>query len=162
MKQFILFLALTALWSCKKGGGDVSPVFDPALVAGTWKLQALTIDPAETGVWGTNVTNLLAAYRQQIGDDCIDNFRMNMTSGGKISRTTSDKCYSRTLTLFGFSEGGTWKASGSTLSLLSPYASGDYYDVRVDQTTMVWHRHIDLIDSEDKKTHETTITWTRQ
>lgn len=162
MKRLVLFFALTALWSCKKDGGDVTPAFDPALVAGTWKLQALTIDPAETGVWGTNVTDLLAAYRKQIGDACIDNFRMNMTADGKISRTTSDNCSSRTLTLFGFSERGTWKASGSNLSVQSLYASGDYYNVTVDQSTMVWHRHIDKIDSEDQKTHETTLIWTRQ
>ncbi|AUD05329.1 lipocalin family protein [Spirosoma pollinicola] len=162
MKRLILFLSLTLLWSCEKGGGDVTPAFDPALVAGSWKLQALTIDPGTTGVWGTNVTDLLAAYRQQIGDACINDFRMNLTSNGKISRTTSETCDSRTLELFGFAEKGTWKASGSNLSVLSPYESGDYHNVTVDQTTMVWHRHIDLIDSEDKKTHEATLTWIRQ
>lgn len=162
MKRFIPILALSLLWCCKKGGGDITPSFDPALVAGTWKLQSLTIDPAQTGVWGTNVTDLLAAYRAQIGDDCIDSFRMNMSSNGNISRTSPANCSSRTLTLFGFTEKGTWKAAGSTLSVLSPYASGDYYNVTVGQTTMVWHRHIDLIDSEDKKTHETTLTWVRQ
>lgn len=161
MKRFFIFLALIALGSCKKGVEDVTPAFDSALVAGTWKLQALTIDPGTTGVWGTNVTDLLAAYRQQIGGPCIDDFRMIMSSEGKISRITSNNCSSRTLTLFGFAEGGTWKASGSHLNVLSPYTSGDYYDVTVNQTTMVWHRHLDLIDSEDKKNHETTLTWVR-
>ncbi|CCH57584.1 hypothetical protein BN8_p06773 (plasmid) [Fibrisoma limi BUZ 3] len=163
MKRLILFATLTLLWNCKKSGGDqVTPAFDPALVAGSWKLQALTTDPPETGVWGKNVTDLLAAYRQQIGDECIDTFRMNMTSAGKIARTTTDNCDSRTLTLFGFTERGTWKASGSTLSVLSPYASGDYFNVTVDQTTMIWHRHIDLVDSPDKQTHTVTLTWSRQ
>ena len=161
MKRYLVFVVLIALGSCKKGGDDVSPAFEPALVAGTWKLQALTVDPAWTGVWGTNVTDLLTAYRQQIGDDCINDFRMTMTGEGKVSRTTSDICYSRTLTLFGFSEGGTWKAAGSTLSVVSPYASGNYYDVTVDQTTMVWHRHVDQNESGDKKDHVTTLTWTR-
>ena len=162
MKRTILLLMLVALGSCKKGS-DIAPAsVDQTLVPGTWKLQALTIDPATTGVWGPNVTDLLSAYRQQIGDDCINSFRMTMTSGGKITRTTTPACSSRTLDLFGFTEKGTWKVQGSILSVLSPYASGDYYDVSVDQQTMVWHRHIDLIDSEDKKTHETTLTWTRQ
>ncbi|WP_338877312.1 hypothetical protein WBJ53_33035 (plasmid) [Spirosoma sp. SC4-14] len=162
MKRLILFFTLFSVLSCKKSSDDLTPAFDPALVAGTWKLQALTIDPAETGVWGTNVTDLLGAYRQQIGDECITNFRMNMTSAGKISRTTSDKCNSRTLTLFGFAENGIWKASGSTLSILSPYESGDYYNVTVDPMSMVWHRHIDPVDSEDNKPHEVTLTWARQ
>ncbi|WP_018620779.1 lipocalin family protein [Spirosoma luteum] len=162
MKRLLLFFALTALGSCKKGGDDILPAFDPALVAGSWKLQALTIDPAETGVWGTNVTDLLTAYRNQISDDCINNFRMNTTADGKISRTTSDNCSSRTLTLFGFTEKGTWKASGSTLSVLSPYESGNYYNVSVDQTMMVWHRQYSTADSEDHKDHVVTLIWTRQ
>lgn len=163
MKRLILFVSLTLLWSCKKGGGDeLTPAFDSSLIAGTWKLQTLTIDPSETGVWGKDVTDLLAAYRTQIGDACIDNFRMNMTSAGTISRTTSENCNSRTLTLFGFAEGGVWKAAGSTLRIVSPYESGEYINVTVDQRTMIWHRHIDVIDSEDNRVHTATLTWARQ
>lgn len=162
MKCIIILLIFVSLGSCKKSGEVVAPAFDPALVAGTWKLQTLTIDPGTTGVWGTDVTDLLGAYRQQIGGDCIDGFRMTMSNGGKISRTTTPACSSRTLDLFGFTEKGNWKAQGPTLNVVSPYASGDYYDVSVNQQTMVWHRHIDLIDSEDRKKHETTLTWTRQ
>lgn len=87
---------------------------------------------------------------------------MNMTSAGTISRTTSDNCNSRTLTPFGFAEGGVWKAAGSTLRIVSPYESGDYINVTVDQSTMIWHRHIDVIDSEDNKVHTATLTWARQ
>ena len=163
MKRLILFLTLSLLWSCKKGGGDdVTPAFDQSLLPGIWKLQALTIDPSETGVWGKDVTDLLGAYRQQIGDDCIDSFRMTVTSGGKITKTSSDNCVSRTNTLFGFTNNGVWKASGSNLSIVSPYESGDYNNVTVDQTTMVWHRHIAVVDSEDNRTHTVTLTWARQ
>lgn len=125
MKRVLVLAVLMALGSCKKSDDAVAPAFDPALVAGTWKLQALTVDPPQTGVWGSNVTDLLAAYRQQIGDECIETYRMTMTSGGKITRTTTNLCSARTLTLFGFSEGGTWKADGSNLRVFSPYASGD-------------------------------------
>lgn len=162
MKHLILFLALVFLRRCKKGDGDVTPDLNPALVAGSWKLTGLTIDPPETGVWGKDVTNLLAVSRQQIGDECIDSFRMTMTSGGKITKTSSTNCVSRTNTLFGFANNGVWKASGSTLNIISPYESGDYTNVTVDQTTMAWHRHIDVIDSEDKRIHTATLTWIRQ
>lgn len=162
MKRFFIFLALTALWSCKKGGGDVSPAFDPSLVAGSWKLSALTINPSETGVWGTNVTDLLAAYRAQIGDDCINSFRMNSSQTGKLSRTSTANCDSRTLDLFGFAEQGNWKAAGSTLSVVSPYESASYYNVMVDQTAMVWHRRLTAADSEDHRDHVVTLTWERR
>ena len=161
MKRLILFMALTVLWSCKKGGDDVVPAFDPALLAGSWKLTGFTVDPPEANVFDQPMSDFLAGYRQEIGDECIDTFRLNFSADGKISRTTIPKCASRTLELFGFAENGTWKASGSNLTVQSPYASGNYYNVTIDATTMVWHRHVDLNDSADKKTHEATITWSR-
>ena len=162
MKRVFFFVVFASLWGCKKGGGDVTPAFDSALVAGSWKLSALTIDPSETGVWGTNVTDLLSAYRTQIGDECIDSFRMNTTAAGKISRTTTAQCDSRTLDLFGFAEQGSWTAAGSTLNVLSPYESATYYNVTVDQSRMVWHRLLAAADSEDRRDHVVTLTWERK
>lgn len=162
MTRNILLLSLLALVSCQKGVDSITPSFDQSLVAGTWKLQSLTVDPGETGALGANVTDLLAAYQQQIGDSCMDSFRMNMTASGKITRTTSDLCNAKTLTLFGFAENGTWKAASSTMHVQSAYEAADYYSVTVDQQTMTWHRHVDLTDSPDNKTHEATLVWIRQ
>lgn len=161
MKRYVVFALILLAGSCKKGE-EVAPAFDTTLLPGQWKLLGLTTNPAQDGPAGKGVTDLLAAYRQQIGGPCIDTTRVGFSEQGKISRTTISDCVSKTNELFGFAVNGTWQARGSSLTVAGAYATAEYYDVTLSQTTLILHRHQPAAESPDNKPHEITLTWSRR
>lgn len=110
----ILLLAFLPLWmdSCKKDSDA-----EPAGVAGTWKLDAVTFNPGlkVTGV-GT-ITDYTAAAKAA-GDMCANDLRITFNSNGTISINNPTTCASATSPIGGlFSDfsNAKWAQTGTVL-----------------------------------------------
>ena len=146
------FAFMAVALSCKDDKDkDPKPGGGRNAVEGSWKISAITVDPAQNGI-----TDFLAFLEGATGNTCISRTVFAFKGDGTIAGNVPAGC-----TLDDENPGsitnGTWKVNGSKIELTDG-EDVESYDLATSNSEMRWTQNV----TEDEVKYKMTIVFKRQ
>jgi hypothetical protein len=148
--SYLLFFCLIAgLLSCDKDSNDPTPE-TPAGVEGSWKITAITVDPAQNGI-----SDLLAFLEAGTGNKCISSTVLTFKGNGTIDAAAPAGCTDTTEGVP--DDNSTWKVTGNKIQLKDGTDITEF-DLAVSKTEMKWSYQ----ETEDNASYKVTFVFKKQ
>ncbi|MCE7058727.1 lipocalin family protein [Dyadobacter sp. CY343] len=148
LTSLLLSIALLAgAVSCKKDKDDPTPGGNGNGVEGSWKLSAITVDPAQDGI-----SDYLAYLEALTGTKCLSQTTFIFKGDGTVSGNVPAGC---TVDESPVIEGdGGWKVVGNKIQMTDG-TEVDEYDLEVKGNEMKWSDTV----TEDGATYKMTLVF---
>lgn len=143
---FLSVMLLAAAVSCKKDKDDPTPGGNGNGVEGSWKISAITVDPAQNGI-----TDYLAFLEAMAENNCISQTTFNFKGNGTLSGTVPAGC---TMEDSPIEEDAGWKVVGNKIQLIDGSDIEDY-DLELKGNEMRWS----YTETEDGETYKITLVF---
>lgn len=144
----MLFVLAAAMFACNKDSDDPKPE-TPAgnSVEGTWKIQAMTVDPAQNGV-----TDVLAFYEALTGKKCLSETEITFKSNGTVGAHVPIGCDDVIDELDIVDDASKWAVKEKKI-VLTEGSDVTEFDLETGKTEMKWS----TMEEEDGVKYKMTI-----
>jgi hypothetical protein len=148
----LAFVMVAGVFSCKKDSDDPQPDGKPNVnenkVEGSWKIKAMTIDPAVNGI-----TDMLAFYEALAGNNCLSQTTITFNGNGKVTGAVPAGCVVEDDSPV-VGDGATWKVVGNKIQVIED-GETEEFDLEVKGNEMKWS----VSETEDGQTFKTTLVF---
>ncbi|WP_439556318.1 lipocalin family protein [Dyadobacter sp.] len=153
LSAFLLSLVLVAgVFSCKDDSENPKPnepePVNQNKVEGSWKIKAMTIEPAVNGI-----TDMLAFYEALAGNNCLSQTTITFNGNGKVTGKVPAGCVEDDDSPV-VGSGATWKVVGNKIQVIED-GETDEFDLEVKGNEMKWS----VSETEDGQTFKTTLVF---